>query len=160
MGRILLTALALVAIAAVAAPAAGARARHETVVVKITSPPDFRQDPQCPEFLGVAALTHRDGSPAGTANLCVRKVEFPPNAFVEHARLTLDLQGGTIEIEVTLVDVFRPDGSALHFGWGYVVGGSGRYRGAAGILAAFGRIVFDAQGTPSPDLTYAVHLRW
>ena len=159
MRRTLLTALAVVAIAAGAAPAAGARARHETVVVKITSPPDFRQDPHCPEFLGVAALTHRDGSPAGTAYLCVRKLEFPPNALVEYARLTLELQDGTIETEVTLVDVFRPDGSALHFGSGVVVGGTGRYAGASGTFAAFGRIVFDAEGIPSPDLTYVVQLR-
>ena len=160
MKRSLLAILALLALTAIAAPAAAAGARHETVVVKITSAPEFLQDPNCAEFLGMADLTHRDGSPAGKAYLCVRAVEFPPNAFVERARLTLELADGTIEIEVTLVDLFRPDGTVLHLGWGAVVGGTGRYAGASGIFAGFGRIAFDAEGNPMPDLTYVVRLVW
>lgn len=155
------TLLALLAAATVAAPAApAADVRRDTVVVKITSPPQFFDStPDCPEFRGVAQLTGLDGRPAGTGDLCVRAVEFPPNAFLERARLTLELRGGTIVAEVTLIDFFAPDGSATHVGWGFVVDGTGRYHDASGIFAAYGRITFDAEGNPSPDLTYVVRLR-
>jgi hypothetical protein len=153
--------LTLLVVTLVAAPAAaGTQTRHETVVVKITTTPDSPgSTDECPIRLGIATLTRPDGRPAGRAVLCVRDFDELANGFAEHARLTFDLAHGTVEAEVTLLYLFRADGSATHLGGGTVVGGTGRYDDAEGFFAGVGRITFDAEGNPLPNLTYVLRLR-
>ena len=94
--------------------------------------------------------------------MCVKTTEErfgPPYRFIEHGQETLELPGGTLELGITFVDTFNADfTAAAHHATGTVHSGTGRYAAASGSLTGHGVILFDADGTPHPHLTYHIAL--
>jgi hypothetical protein len=151
----------LVAINAIPTVADASPSREAGIEFRIVSPPTFTDGPAglC-AFTGVVPIVMEDGKALGLSTLCVESTEVrfgPPYRFIEHGHEKLELPNGTLELGITFVDTFNADGSAAaHHATGTVRSGTGRYTAASGSMTGRGVILFDADGTPHPRLTYHI----
>lgn len=153
-------ALTLVSWAAVGA-AAGVAAnpvQESTIVIRITDPPRFLAFPNCPLFLLREKLRAESGQVIGNADFCFRTEVPEGGTITETENVTFHVPGGSIEADLTQVNVATSPSSVLTTFTGQVTSGTGHYLGATGTVTGIGPITFDADGTPHPDLTLTITL--
>jgi hypothetical protein len=99
----------------------------------------------------------------GRQRVCLTEIDgFPaPNATM-HSRgtMTFVLRRGTIRVGVRIVQQFRSDGRhATQTTRGRIVGGTGRYRRARGVLSGSGTVVDTAARLTDVHLRYRLLIR-
>jgi hypothetical protein len=165
MRRLALTSIMLVLVttglvAPSAAHSSGNPIQLGTVRVKVGTPLFFLgPGPGC-LFRVDFGLTSDAGQPVGFGRQCVgsqTQVPCPTYCDVVVGHLTLDLAGGKLEADWTISETFSPDFTTVtQTLGGTVTGGSGLYRGAAGIVSGGGVIVFNPDGTLTTNLAIVV----
>lgn len=150
--------IATAVLACAASAGATSPIQLDPVHVRITDAPTFLgPTPKCPAFRSHVALRSPSGQLRGTSLLCVQSVAEGALS-TEKGSLKLFLPGGTIELDVTLVDDFGNFPEVTQTATGSVTHGTGNYLGATGSLTGGGTIVIDPDGNPHPDLALTVDL--
>jgi hypothetical protein len=141
------------------------RGRRVDIVYRITEAPEYffpgPDEPCC--YTGTVEIENLRGSPIGTTTLHVsvppEERMGPPYQFIETGTLSVELPRGELIFDVTFVDTYNADRTAVaHFARGVLTDATGVYRGTEGNLRGAGIALFDADGTASPFLTYHVRL--
>ena len=156
------TAIVLTVVTCAAAGAAAGVAanpvQESPIVVRITDPPRFLASPLCALFLLREKLRAASGQVIGNADFCFRTEVAEGGTITETEDVTFHVAGGSIDADLTQVNVATSASSVLTTFTGPVTGGTGLYLGAAGTVTGIGPITFDAGGTPHPDLTLTITL--
>jgi hypothetical protein len=154
---IALTLLSWAAVGAAAGVAANP-VQESPIVVRITDPPRFLAFPNCPLFVLREKLRAESGQVIGNADFCFRTEVAEGGTITETEDVTFHVPGGSIEADLTQVNVATSPSSVLTTFTGPVTSGTGHYLGATGTVTGIGPITFDADGTPHPDLTLTITL--
>jgi hypothetical protein len=151
---------AVIAAGASAASIASASAPlPNPIVIRATAVPTFLgPTPSCPVFRAHERATDPDGRTIGSYEFCFASfVGDPSTGDVGTGVAGFDLVGGMIETTLTLTETPIANG-VLQTVTGRITLATGTYAGATGSVSGGGSIVFDASGTPHPDLTLTITL--
>jgi hypothetical protein len=153
---------ALVLGAVLAFSAAGAAAanpvQQSPIVVRITDPPLFLSSPHCAVLLLREKLRAQSGQVIGSADFCFQTDVISGDTETLTADTTFHVPAGTIDADVTQVEVPAPPYSVLATFTGTVTRATGHYLGTGGSVTGSGPIFFDVNGVPHPDLTFTIAL--
>src|SRR4051812_25442451 len=158
--KFLLTMLAAgAAAAAIVAP--GAAAARGAIVFRATAVPMFLgPTAACPEFRVVEPSSALRGAPDGAFEFCFSSVSSTPSGGLDATgTVTFTFPDGTMAGTLHLVEIPTTNGAVVQVDSGVVTGGTGAYLDASGRWLGTGPITFDGDGTPHPNLLFAISLR-
>lgn len=153
MSKLLALAVAATAAMLLATQASADRPGAWSIVVHAVATPTFL-DPtaSCP------AGGAREQVSIGWFEFCFETFTFDATGGASATgTATFHVPRGAIETTLTLGEVATSTG-VIQADSGTIFGGTGSYRGATGTLSGGGPIVFDATGTPHPDLSLTLAL--